>query len=300
MIGSGISRSAAERDAIARLAATFGVDIQVDERLRESYRVVTRNGAASWVQYSEFDSEIRTAVAMNNLIGVEIIEVWNNGRGTNYALAVMNRARARQIYSELIRANHEAIENLLDMSPEESNTLAGFSRYQLAAVFADMNISYGAVLAVLGVPVQGLIRGENFRREAQEIRANIPIGINVTNDMDARIQDAFARTFADLGFRTGGTNHRYVLNVSVDINFEHRYSQHHDAWINWVYMTLRAELSDSITGTVLIPYSIHNLREGHVNQRQAEDWVFRNAVAAINREYRDLVSEYLSRLVPTR
>ena len=297
VVGSGVSRASAERDALGRLAATFGVGIYVDETIRESYREVTRSGAAAvWAHYVYLDSETRAVVGMDNLIGAEIVDFWNDGRGTAFALAALNRARAIQIYSELIRANREAIDNLVNMSAADRNTLAGFSRYQLAAVFADMNIAYGTVLSVLGVPVYGLRRGDYFRREAQDIRSSIPIGINVRNDRGGRIHDAFAGAFSDLGFRTGGSA-RYALDVDINITFDQRFSTHHDAWITWAYKTLRAELRDTRTGTVLLPYNIHNIREGHTNQPQAEDWVFRRAVETINREYRDLLSEYLSRLV---
>ena len=300
-VGSGISRAAAERDALGRLAAVFGVGIQVDETIRTSYREVAQSGAAAaWVHHTYLDSEIRAVVGMGNLIGAEPVDSWNDGRGSVFVLAVMNRARAIRIYSELVRANRQAIDSLVSMPAADRNTLAAFSRYQLAAVFADMNISYGTVLSVLGVPVHGLVRGDEFRREAQEIRRGIPIGITVRNDRGGRIHDAFARAFSDLGFRTGGSGHRYVLDVDISVTLDRRYSQHHGAWITWAYKTLRADLRDTATGTVLLPYSIHNLREGHASQAQAEDWVFRRAVEAINREYREMLSEYLSRLVPGR
>jgi len=300
VVGSGISRASAERDALGRLAATFGVGIHVDETIRESYREVTQSGAAAvWAHHVYLDSEIRAVVGMDNLIGAQIVDSWNDGRGSNFALAVMNRERAIQIYSELLRANRETINNLVNMSAVQRNTLEGFSRYQLAAVFADMNVSYGTVLSVLGVPVHGLQRGEDFRREAREIRGAIPIGINVRNDRDGRIRDAFAGAFSDLGFRIGGTGSRYVLDVDISVTLDQRFSAHHDAWLTWAYKTLRAELRDARTGTVLLPYTVRE-REGHVTRTGAEDWVFRSAVETIGREYGNLLSDYLASLVPRR
>jgi len=300
-VGSGVSRATAERDALGRLAATFGVGIHVDERIRESYREVTRSGgSAVWAHHVYLDSETRAVVGMDNLIGAEIVDFWNDGRGTGFALAVMNRERAVRIYSELVRANREAINSLVNMSAAERNTLAGFSRYQLAAVFADMNISYGAVLSVLGAPVHGLRRGDYFRREAQDIRGAIPIGINVRNDRGGMVRDAFARAFSDLGFRIGGAGSRYVLDVDISVTLDQRFSAHHDAWITWAYKTLRADLRDTVAGTVLLPYSLHNIREGHVSRPQAEDWVFRRAVEAIGRDYGNLLAGYLAGLVPGR
>ena len=299
-VGSGVTRASAERDALGRLAATFCVGIHVDERISESYREVSASGAATvWAHQTHIDSEIRAVVGMDNLIGAEIVDSWNDGRGTVFALAVLNRARAVRIYSELVRANREAIDNLTNMSAAQRNSLEGFSRYQLAAVFADMNVSYGTVLSVLGAPVHGLTRGDYFRREAQEIRGAIPIGINVRGDRDGRIRDAFAGAFSALGFRIGGPNARYVLDVEISVTLDPRFSAHHGGWITWAYKTLRADLRDMATGTVLLPFTLRE-REGHLRQSEAEDWVFRRAVETIAREFGPLMSDYLAQLVPRR
>jgi len=302
-VGSGASRAAAERDALGRLAAAFGVGIHVDERIRESYREVTQSGAgAAWSHHVYIDSEIRAVAGMDNLIGAEIADFWSDGRGTGFALAVINRARAIRIYSELVRANREAIDNLVSMSAAQRNTLEGISRYQLAAVFADMNVSYGTALSVLGAPqyAAGLRRGDYFRREAQEIRGAIAIAINVRGDRDGKIRDAFAGAFSGLGFRIGGAGSRYALDVDISVALDQRFSAHHGAWITWARKTLRADLRDAATGETLLPYSIRNIREGHVTQAGAEDWVFRRAAEAIEREYRELLADYLAGLAPRR
>jgi len=105
--------------------------------------------------------------------------------------------------------------------------------------------------------------------------------------------------FSDLGFQTGGVNPRYVLDVDINITLDQRFSAHHNAWITWAYKTLRAELRDARTGTVLLPYTVRE-REGHLNRSGAEDWVFRSAAETIGREYGALLSEYLAGLVPRR
>jgi len=290
-VGSGDSRQAAEMDAFRQLVSTFGVTVQADIRLAEVYR---RTGAVATHDVA-FGQEIILGTGMDNLIGAEIGDRWEGaGRGNSFALAVLNRERATQIYSDMIRANLETIDSLTNMSPAERNTFSGFSRYQVAAVFADMNANYAAVLSVVGTPVQGLRSGDDFRRGAQEIAAAIPVGINVSNDRAGRIQSAFARTFSDLGFRTGGANQRYMLDVNLVI-----LPTDHAGQMVFSRMELSANLIDTNTGAVLLPFSF-NVREGHRTQSEAENRVFIAAEQRIDREYGDMLSDYLSQLIPGR
>jgi len=291
--GTGNSRHNAEMDALRQLVMIFGTDIQVDSRLVESYREVVRSGVvASW-EDTAFDRTVALEAGMDNLIGVEIGDFWTDGR-THFALATMNRASTVRIYSEMIRANREIIDNLTNMTPAERNTFDGFSRYRFAAMIADMNVSYGAVLSVMGAPQQGIRRGEDFRRGAMEIAAAIPIAINVSNDRAGRLQGAFAGAFTDLGFRTGGTGRRYVLDVDVTVQ-----PTDHAGQNVFVRMELSANLIDTWTGAVLLPFTF-NLREGHRTQAEAENRAFLEAERRINNLYGALLSDYLSRLVPRR
>jgi len=176
----------------------------------------------------------------------------------------------------------------------ERNTFAGFSRYQFAAVIADMNANYAAVLSVVGAPVQGLRSGDDFRRGAQEIAVAIPVGISVSNDRAGRIQSAFARAFSDLGFRTGGAHQRYVLDVNLVV-----LPTDHVGQTVFSRMELSANLIDIRTGAVLLPYAF-NVREGHRTQSEAENRVFLVAEQRIDREYGDMLSDYLFQLIPGR
>jgi len=290
-VGHGNTRQAAEMDAFRQLVTIFGVDVQADARHAEAYRSI---GAISRHEV-EFGSEIVLGAGMDNLIGARIGERWDDGRGSHFALATLNRAEATRIYSEMIRANQELIANLTTFaSPAERNTLGGFSRYQFAAVIADMNASYAAVLSAVGSPqhAQGLRTGDDFRREMQGIANAIPIGINVNNDRAGRLQGAFAAAFTEFGFRTGGTNPRYVLNVNVVLQ-----PTEHSGRNVFARMELTANLVDTVTGAVLLPYTF-NIREGHTIQSEAENRTFISAERRINDEYREMLSDYLSQLLP--
>jgi len=296
-VGVGNSRQTAERDALRGIAGMFGLNIQAVERLTTLYREVITDGATAWTYETDFRSAIETSVRMDNLMGAEIRQHWVDNRGTHFVLAVLNRATGVLLYSNRVRANQDIIRNLTDMPAAQRNTFEGFSRYQFAAVFADMSFTYGQMLVVLGAPWHEPLRtGEWFLQRSREILTEIPIGINVRNDRGQRIRGAFASAFADLGLRSAGINPRFVLDVNVSI----RRDEHLVQGAEFAWIEISANLTDTSTGSVLLPYNFNFRGPARFTMQEAENLAFNDAVQRIGREYGNLVSEYLAGLVPRR
>jgi len=295
--GNASNRDMAEKNALANLTAIFGQSIKADQTITNTYQEATRNGVTTgWTDNIAMQNTIKTSSSMDTLVGAEIKEVWFDSKGTYYAVAVMEKARTAQLYNEMIKANQNVIDNLISMSQTEKNSLEGYSRYQFAAIVADINITYGNVLQVIGSPLPaGLIRGDNYRLEAQNITKAIPVGITVKNDKAGRIQGAFAKAFSDIGFRTGGTNSRYSLNVDITVspvdfpNNPNKYAR----------IELSANFTDTSDKSVLLPYNF-NSREGHSTISEAENRAYMTAERKINEEYKNLLLEYMSHLLPKR
>jgi len=297
-VGIGNSRQAAEKDALGKLVAIFGQSIQVDEKISTSYREAVQSGAAaSWSENTAVDNTIATSAGMDSLVGAEIGDTWFDGKTNYYAAAVLNKTKALQIYSNMIRVNQAMIDNLVNMTAADKNSLDGFARYQFAAILADITFSYGNLLSYIGAPsfAQGLKRGDDYRLEAQNIAKTIPVGITVKNDKAGRIQGAFTRVFADLGFRSGGTNARYVLMVDITASPVELPNQKN----KFTRIEMTANLSDTSLNTVLFPFNFTG-REGHATQAEADNRAYIAAERKINEEYADLLSDYLSQLVPKK
>jgi len=310
-VGRGNSLIVAERDALGQLVTIFHQGIHIDGRVAEVYRSRRNEVATAFALYTEIDRSIEIVASMDNLIGAEIRDTWQDDAGANFAaLAVLNRARVTRIYSEMLRQNQKIIANLTNTPPTERNTFDGYSRHLLAAVFADMSINYERVLSVIGAPghPQRLRSGDDFRREAAEIRRSIPIGINVNRDEGGRIHGAFSRAFSEAGFRTGGeTNPRFVLDVNIGTRTNEDRTDI-NRWI-FVYMEFRADLIDTDDGNRVLRSYNFNRRRGHSRQQEAERLLFLDAEQIIggrhnyNSErnipaFRDLLSDFLSQLGP--
>jgi hypothetical protein len=297
-VGYAADRTMAEKNALANLTAFFGQSIQADQTITNTYQEAVRNGVtAGWTDNLAVQNTIRTSASMDTLIGAEIKEVWLDSRSnTHYAAAAMEKSKAAQLYTEMILANQNIINNLVTMSAAEKNSLEGLSRYQFAATVADINTSYGNLLRLIDAAVPaGLKSGNEYRIEAQKIVKAIPVGVTVTNDKSGRVQGAFAKSLSELGFRSGGNNSRYVLRVEINVspvdlpNNPNKFAR----------MELSANLTDTSVGAVLLPYNFSN-REGHTSLSEAENRTYAAAERKINEEYAKLLNNYLSQLLPKK
>jgi hypothetical protein len=294
-MGTGNDPAQAAKSAYAALTATFGQSIQVDETLNSSYREMVRSGgAASWTDSTSLESAIRTSTSLDALLGSEIRERYNE-RGTYYALAVMDRAKARQMYGDIVNANLAMIAKLTDIRPAEKNTLEGYAGYKFAATVADITASYKNVLTEVGGAVPaGIKDGSDFRTEVRNIIRAIPVSITVENDRNNRVRDAFAKAFADQGFNTGGSGSpRYRLNARLNLSRV----ENPPAGQEQTRYELTANFTDTSNSAVLIPFSISN-REGHRNLSEAENRAVMAVEKRISEEYTKLLSGYLIQLRP--
>jgi hypothetical protein len=296
--GYAANRDMAEKNAFASLTAIFGQSIQADQTITNTYHEAVRNGVtAGWTDNIAMQNTIKTSASMDTLVGAEIREVWQDVRNNIfYAVAVMEKARTAQLYNEMIKANQNVIDNLININQADKNSLEGFARYQFAAVVADINITYSNVLQVIGSPVPaGLTKGDNYRLEAQNITKAIPVGITVNNDKSGRIQGAFAKALSEIGFRSGGNNSRYILNVDITISPV----EYPNNLNKFARIELGANLTDTSDRSVLLPYNF-NEREGHTTISEAENRAYMTGERKINNEYKILLTDYLSGLLPKK
>jgi len=296
-VGNASNRDMAEKNALANLTAIFGQSIKADQTITNTYQEAVKNGVtSSWTDNTAMQNTINITASMDTLVGAEVKEVWFDSRSTHYAVAVLEKTRTTQIYNDMIKANQNMIANLINMTSTEKNSLEGFSRYQFAAAVADINITYGNVLRVISSPVPaGLVKGDNYRIEAQNITKAIPVGIVVKNDKSGRIQGAFAKALSDIGFRSGGNNSRYVLNVDITVSPVDLPNNNN----KFARIELGANLTDTSVKSVLLPYNF-NSREGHITASEAENRAYMAAERKINEEYKDLLSDYLNQLLPKK
>jgi hypothetical protein len=293
-VGYGADRAAAEKNALIALTAIFGQTIEADQRVTTTYSEAFLNGASQWAaENTDIENAVRTSVSMHSLVGAEIQDVWFDGKGTHYAAAVMDKAKTARLYREMIRVNLGMIANLTALSPEEKNSMDGLARYYLAATVADANHAFANVLSVIdAAPPADVKNGDDYRLEAANITRTIPVGVNVSGDRAGRLRAAFAEALLGAGFRTGGNNPRYLLQVTLSLT---------EVQLNnpnkFIRYLIDGSLVDTSSNEVLFPYNI-NGREGHLSIPEAEERALKAAEGRIKAEYGKALSTFLSLPLP--
>jgi hypothetical protein len=267
-VGYGPSRDSAEKNALAALTAIFNQSISSETEINVSYSEALVKSGSTWSENSDIAQTVKTSVQMNTLIGAEIADVWDDGTGTVYAAAVMDKFNTGSVYSDLIQ------------------------QYQQASSLADANMVFANVMKVIDIPSFGggdIKSGEYYRFEASEIAKNISVAVAVDNDRQGRIKNAFTQALSASGFRSGGVNPRYSLNASLalePVTFEGNPYQ-------WIRYSVGSDLVDLSSGMTIFPYSITG-REGHNSASEAETRALRAAETSIRDGYGRALGEFFS------
>jgi hypothetical protein len=296
-VGSAKNRSDAEKSAFAALSAFFGLSVKSDSAVATVYSQAVTNGIVFVSEKTAVIETIVTAASLDNLIGAEIGNVWEDGRGTVYALAYLEKERTVFIYTELIRINQKNIENLVSMNAAQKNTFDGYARYKLAALIADMNAHYALIVSLAGGTTASLnmTGADTLILDAANIIKNIPVGFNVKGDVNGRVRDAFAKALSGEGLRTQGNNPPYILEINIDMG-EARFPNNNFIFCRY---TLSANLIERATGSVLFPFNITD-REGHTSYTEAQNRAFISMEKTINEKYPAAFREYLAALLPQK
>ncbi len=295
-VGTGTDRESAEKAALGALVSVFGQQVQGETTTTSRYSEAVKAGKVVVSEDASVDQAVRTSFDFDTLVGAEIRDTWDDGKGTLYAVAVIDKAKGAILYRDLIASNEETIAKLTDIEKGEEYTFDAYARYDLASVIGDSNKRFLNALSVLSPGMAAASRGsthtgDEFRLQCLKIAKNIPIGVAVANDRDGRIAAAFSSVISDAGFKTGSSSSRYVLEGSLSLS-EATLAANPNKFVRYV---VDAKLTDTTSGSVLLPYSA-NGREGHATLPEAENRAVRAAEAKIKGDYGTVLSDFMSKL----
>jgi hypothetical protein len=283
-VGSGAGRQAAESNALGSLITSFRQSVTSRISITDTERETNGRSVSS----SDMSQSIEAVSALDKLIGAEIKAVWNDtGNRLWYAVAVMEKAKCRELYTAELDKTKREIAALIDLSG--GVTFESIARCKRARERAGDADGYALVLALLDGPnrqdeVSRLV--SHIDTAINEAKA-IPVDVRVTGDVNGRLKAAFAGAFTAEGFKTGSRNSRYALEVALTITPAPK-----TAYFNARY-TVDAVLKDTQTGMELFTYNAAN-RESHpAGQEEANNRVITGALRKITEEFPAVLRDYL-------
>ncbi|MDR1126830.1 MAG: LPP20 family lipoprotein [Treponema sp.] len=265
-IGMDARQDSADQKALAAITAVFGQSVQAQQRLSSAYNEAVKAGKVTTSESVSMQESIRTSTQLSNLVGVSIADRWYDGKSSYYSIAVMDNAKAIQVYTSIIDGYSETINILTNISDDEKYSFDGYARYKLASIIADGSQEYVRVLTYLGATPPNVKRGADFLSEIKNIASRIPIYVNVSGDVSNRIRSALTKAITSQGLQGGGSSARYMLNVNFSLS-EAVFPNNPNKFARYL---VEGSLIDTASGNELLAYKLDG-REGHTTIEEARN-----------------------------
>ena len=293
-VGSGSDRNISEINALQGLASVFGQSIKSDSTASSRLTQAKENGLVANTNTQVFSQEVKRKVDVDSLIGVEVKEFWFDDKDTWYAIAVLDKSKATELYSDMIKKNSAAIETVIKNGEKDLYSFDGFSAYDFAEDIALENENHLKKLAVINPPVVDDLKSfcpssKELHAKKMEIAKQIPICIQTSNDENGRYKDAFSQAVAEAGFKaTADTSARYQLLAKFD--FER--SDTSDKKTVRCRYNAESYILDKKTSHQLVPFSIKG-REAHVDYDEAKHKAETSLTNKIKKDFSKAFYDYI-------
>lgn len=293
-VGCAESRQKAEGEALSQLARSIRQNVVATS---DATKLMSGNDAAGYDTSYGYSASVVTATEISGIPGVGFRETWTDSDGNVYVLAQLNREEVGRHYRKQIDANTSVVESEILYAEANSGTFEALAALRNAAAVAQRNQELMDILAGVNPDMYRLVSPDYVSAEAVSVLAtreqeNVAVYVAVQGDSAGRVASAFKSVLSGEGLRVteNASEARYVLDASVELAEVEGNSKY-----EYVRYVLSAELSDTVTRKVLVPYS-ENGREAHISQSEARQRAYRTVEDSVQKNYKPLLKEYLDTL----
>ncbi|AEE16001.1 LPP20 family lipoprotein [Treponema brennaborense] len=291
-VGYGSDRRSAEQDAASALAKSIRQSVVVAASASESF---SGSDAAGFAEQYDYSQMVETATTLNDIPGISFKTNWTDKNGTVYVLAQLNRQETGAYYRSRIEETAAVIESELLYARRNEGTFEALAALNNAAEKALQNQEYLDILTGINSDMYRLVSLDYKSAAAVAALAarepeKIKITVTVAGDDSGRLSAAFSEIFTSQGLKITASDPdaRYRLSASVSIEKLDGFEKY-----EYVRYVLTASLEDTVTGKVLIPYSV-NGREAHISQSEAAQRALRTVENEISNKFKPLFVTFLS------
>ena len=297
-VGSAADRNVSEINALQGLASVFGQSVKSDSTASSRMVQAKENGLVANSNTQVFSQEVKRKVDLDSLIGVETKEFWlDEANSTWYAIAVLDKAKATDIYTEMIKKNASAIPIVLKGTESDLNSFDGFAAYDFAEDIALENENHLKKVSVINPAAVNDLKAycpssKEFHAKKMEIAKQVPICIQTANDDKGRFKEAFSQAIAETGFKgTFDNSARYVLIAK----FEFERSDPSDKKTVRCRYNCESYIFDNKTSLQILPFTIKG-RESHITYDEAMRKTETALISKIKKDYSKAFYDYIRSL----
>jgi len=257
-----------------------------------------------YLQYVGYAAERNKAEveALNGLAAIFGQSVKSDSLAQNgttwYAIAVLDKTKTADIYTDMIRKNAKAINDLLQKAEIDTYSIEGYASYDFASDIVLENEGHIRKLSVikpeaiksLNVNVPS---SKEIATRRLEIAKKIPICVLISGDEDGKIASVFSEVISSSGFRGSldSTTARYVLTGSL--TFEESVSS--DNKTRKCRYNLETYILDTENDHQVCPFNLSG-RDSHVQYSEAKNRAMKSLAKKIKVDFKKTFAEYLKSL----
>ncbi len=290
-LGTGDTRSAAEKDAFANISKIFKTDISARETVQQKFIEKTGENLSSEEKMNKI-TNIKTEQSLKNIKTAE--SFFDKKEGIYYVLVYLDRMETSSIYEDEIRLNNQKIYTLYRDYHKAINKIEKLKYLQRAINMAEENERLNSQLRVISTVAQEVdlkIDTDDLISEKARFAKTIKVSIVSTGKYSRYISDYLCAVFAKIGFTVfpapKATSDYYITSTlkikKINLKREN---------IEFVRWNLAITITDQEYGGKEATYT-RSGRVGHVNIQEAASRAIRDAKKVImNDFYNFFMSEF--------
>lgn len=295
-VGSGETREVAELDAVRNLSAIFGQTVKSKTTASKKMEQAISQGKVVVSSNGNLQQNITSQVDVENIIGVDIAEYfYNKSEKKWYAIAVLHKEKAAEIYKSLIKKNDESVRLAQIEAQKDLKSFYGYSEVNFALEIAKENDRLLKNLSVINFDMaealnKEIVSSQNLQILQKRIADNITIYLNISGDKNNKTKSAFQNIFSKYGFKT-------TQDKNVRYSMSGKYSSEINKKGNVFYCiyTLDLDFIDSADSKSLFAINLKG-REGSTSEQDAINRTYRVLENNIATEFSKNFDSYINNL----
>ena len=220
-IGSGFSRSDAEKDAAAKLSRIFRTEVTASETMEKRYEELTKNNVTATDDFTRSTKNV-TLTSNEALINMQFGESYTDDKAKVHTIAYLNRFETAGIYDEMISANSDQIIYYQNKTQELDDPLDIYAFYGAAWMITQKNEDLLRQYRIISPQMSSMfeIKYDTNGIKNNYIKAarDITFSLNIEGDEDGRIASILKRIITGGGFQIADDAGFISLKGSINMS----------------------------------------------------------------------------------
>lgn len=203
-IGSGSSRSDAEKDAAAKLSRIFRTEVSASETMEKRYEELTKNNTTTSEDFARNTKNV-TLTSNEALINMQFGESYTDDKAKVHTIAYLNRFETAGIYEEMISTNSDQIIYYQNKTQQLKDPLDIYAYYGAAWMIAQKNDDLLRQYRIISPQMSSMfeVKYDNNTIKNNYVKAarDITFSLNIEGDTEDRINSILKRIITGAGFQ---------------------------------------------------------------------------------------------------